>query len=246
MEIICFILHVFLVRLAYAYRHEGDLIHEQIESNGCETSWTRFKSKCYKFVTRDIASFLDADKLCRKYSSNMLMVTDEDTQHFIMKDMTFPDNHPSGYSRISVSAIWLGIKPVVHERASRNGFNVTCPKNWVDGNNVTYHKFVSDYYDYHFGNTKHDNEHFIWFYFFIRISNETQFCAKDYIEDVNLKPCIVGEWLVNPGDGQTTVDNEVYGLVCEKDVSSGSSLDKFSFSLISIFFQIFVSKVLLE
>ena len=201
---------------------ESKLI-EEIKSDGCPFTWIKFRSKCYKFVSRSAKDFQTADKMCRSRQANLLMIKDEETKNFILT-IPFPKKYSADTRYLSSSddipVIWLGIKSVVTRRSKgRQDFNETCQKYWLDGTPVVYHRFIQGYWDYHFGNTNYDNEYYHWFYFFIRISNETRQCREEYIVKLKLKPCIIGEWLVPPGEEH----GEAYGVICEKDLIETNS-----------------------
>lgn len=216
---------------------ESKLI-EEIKPDGCPFTWIKFRSKCYKFVSRSAKDFQTADKMCRSRQANLLMIEDEETQNFIL-NIPFPKKY-SAYARYltpsgDIPVIWLGIKPVVTRRSNgMENFNETCQKYWLDGTPVVFHRFIQGYWDYHFGNTNYDNKYYHWFYFFIRISNETRHCTEEYIVEFKLKPCIIGEWLVSPGSEY----GEAYGVICEKDLietnSSFSSIGSISFVIVMV------------
>ena len=239
------ILIIFLLPLTNSLNERTRTI-EEVKPDGCEQTWIKFSSKCYKFVSRNEKYFERAMKLCQVEQSNLLMIKNEETQNFIM-NFAFPekygtyDRSDENYIRPDyvMPVVWLGIKPVVQERTVRIAdFNMSRMKYWLDGTPVKYHRFISGYWDYHFGNSKRNNRYYEWFYFVLRVTNNTEWCNYHYREQRKLTPCIVGEWIISPGDGSSTTQDEVYGVICEKDIINSSSSFSNNLTAAIIFFNI--------
>lgn len=232
---------------------------EEIKLDGCPDTWTEFQSKCYKIVSRVSKSFEDAERLCRANEADLIQIKNEDTQIFV-NNITFPEHHIklNGYrlgdyykdnrryiavrANPHISAIWLGIKPIVIKNLVR--FNASIAKyQWLDGTSVTYHNFA-------FGDSEkiaHENDDdtshnkYGRFYGMMRVSNTSILCGIYKRNPYLNRQCMIGEWKLVYG---SMTIYEVAAVLCQKDAliknSSTSSLIPKYFIAIHFVSNIFV------
>ena len=228
---------------------------EEIKLDGCPDTWTAFQSKCYKIVSRVSKSFEDAERLCRANEADLIQIKSEDTQTFV-NNMTFPkhhiklngrrledrdfykDNHRYIVVRTNphISAIWLGIKPIVIKNLVR--FNASIEKyQWLDGTPVTYHNFAFGDSEKIAHQNDDDNLHNKYgrFYGMMRVSNNSILCDIYRRNSYLNKQCMIGEWKLVYG---SMTIYEVAAVLCQKDAvitnsSTSTSIPKY---FIAIYF----------
>lgn len=222
---------------------------EDIKLDGCPDSWTEFQSKCYKIVSRVSKSFEDAERLCRANEADLIQIKNEDTQIFV-DNITFPKHNikRNGYrledrdfykdhrryiavrTNPYISAIWLGIKPIVIKNLLR--FNASIAKyQWLDGAPVTYHNFAFDDNEKIAHENSDDtlNTKYGRFYGMMRVSNTSILCDAYRRNSYLNKQCTIGEWKLVYG---SMTIYEIAAVLCQKDAviknsSASTSIPKY-------------------